>query len=349
MASENGMKLTTTMKDVARRAGVSQPTVSNFINGTGKVSDKTADKIHAAIKELGYVPNALAKALKQKTTNTVGLIIPDIDSGFYAEIAKNIELNLRESGFLTYLCNTFYNDELERLYTSTLLQQNVAGIILGYGLVEQSMYHEILKMNIPLVIIDGSSELDTLSIPSVEIDNTKGSMLAVDHLYRVGARKICFASEPLSHRALKLRFNGFKTAMEKYGYPIEDEIIFIENVEYNKIEMGYNLGARIMLNGTIDAIYASSDTLAIGIMQRLREYEVKIPDDMVIIGYDDIPISKLVTPSLTTIMQPKYQMAEKGADILVKMIKNEEIANKDYLLEPSLIIRQSTMKKPRKE
>ena len=315
MTSENGMKSPPTMKDVARRAGVSQPTVSNYINGTGKVSENTADNIRAAIKELGYIPNALAKALKQKTSNTVGLIIPDIDSGFYAEIAKNIELNLRESGFLTYFCNTFYNDELERLYSSALMQQNVAGIILGYGLVDQSIYQQILNMNIPLVIIDGRPEVDAITIPSVEIDNTKGSMLAVEHLYRVGARKICFASEPLSHRALKLRFDGFRTAMEKYGYLMDEDVVFIENVEYNKIEMGYNLGARIMLNSSIDAIYASSDTLAIGIMQRLREYDVKIPDDMVIIGYDDIPISKLVTPSLTTIMQPKYQMAEKGAEI----------------------------------
>ncbi|MCL6087364.1 MAG: LacI family transcriptional regulator [Actinobacteria bacterium] len=334
-----------TMKDVAKLAGVSQPTVSHFINGTAPVSHTVAEKMQKAIKELGYMPNALARNLKQERTNTIGLIIPDIDNGYYTEITKNVEKNLREHGFITFLCNTFYDERLEKLYINSLIQQKVAGIVIGYGLIGKKAYEDVCKFEIPAILMDDKVEDDELNIPSVEVNNFTGSKLAVEHLYNIGAKKICYASEPLFNRTSNLRFEGFKKAMKEFGYGENDSFICIENNQYNKIEMGYNIGAQILLNNNIDAVFASSDQLAFGIIQRLKEHNVSIPDEIAIVGYDDIQLSKLVTPMLTTVSQPKYFMAKKGVEILLKMINGEPLTKKLFLLEPSLIIRESTMMK----
>ena len=336
------------MKDVAKLAGVSQPTVSYVINETASVSHEVAEKVKKAIKELGYLPNALARDLKRKKTNNVGLIIPDVENGYYAEITKGIEKTLRERGFITFLSNTSYDVELERLYIKALIQKKVAGIVLGYGLIDKRAYEEIYEFEIPAVLLDDKLEFNGMRIPSVEVNNITGSMLAVEHLYNIGAKKICYAGEPLFNRTGNLRFEGFQNAMQKFGYGEDDKVLFIENNQYNKLEMGYNIGAQILLNGTIDAVFASSDNLAFGIIQRLKEHNVSIPDEIAIIGYDDIQLSKLVTPSLTTVSQPKYLMAKKGVEMLLKMINGEPLKEKECMMEPSLIIRESTMRKVKK-
>jgi LacI family transcriptional regulator len=339
------MKRHVTMKDVAKLAGVSQPTVSNVINGTSQVTDEVFEKVQKAIRELGYVPNALAKSLKQNKTNTVGMLIPDIENGYYSEIAKEVEQTLRENGYFTFLCNTFYKPELEKLYINTLIQNNVSGIIMCYGLVDKSVFADIANFDIPLVCIDDRTTAGKKKIPSVEINNVHGSKLAVEHLYSIGARRICFASEPLYNTALESRHAGFVTALNEYGMDSQHLIEFIEKSEYGKIDMGYNLGAKILLNMEIDAVFASNDYLAIGIMKRLADHGVKIPDDIVIMGYDDVLVSKLVVPSLTTISQPKRLMAKRGTQKLITIMKGNEVKDMEISMEPTLIIRDSTMKK----
>ena len=334
-----------TMKDVAKLAGVTQATVSYVVNKTASVSPEVVSRVQNAIKELGYVTNELAKGLKKSKSNVIGVMIPDIDAGYYSEIVKGAEKNLRKNGYMTFLCNTFYERELENKYLSTLIQYNVAGIIIGYGFVDVNAYTTILNLNIPVVAIDDRPEVEGKTIFSFENNNICGGRLAVEHLYNIGAKRICFASEPLFNKALSMRFEGYKAAMQQYGYTVNEELIFIEEKQSNKIEMGYSLGAKILLNRNIDAVFASSDDLAIGIIKRLKEHDVEIPNDIAIIGYDDVALSRLINPSLTTISQPKYKMAEEAADLLVKLMKGEDVDKKEYLLEPSLVIRESTMKK----
>ncbi len=337
------------MKSVAKLAGVSQPTVSHFLNKTAPISYKVAEKVQKAIKELGYIPNALARNLRLEKTNTIGLIIPDIDNGYYTEITKNVEKNLREHGFITFLCNTFYDERLEKIYINSLIQQKVAGIVIGYGLINKKAYEDVCKLGTPVILMDDKVEAKGLNIPSVEVNNFTGSMLAVEHFYNIGAKKICYASEPLFNRTSNLRFEGFLEAMQKFGYRENNRVLCIENNQYDKIEMGYNIGAQILLNGVTDAVFASSDQLAFGIIQRLKEHNVSIPNEIAIIGYDDIQLSKLITPTLTTVSQPKDLMAKKSVEILLMIINGEPPTEKMFIMEPSLIIRESTMKRPKIE
>lgn len=333
-----------TMKDVAKLAGVTQPTVSNVINGTQFVSAEVKRKVLDAIQQLNYVPNALAKGLKQSKTNTVGLLVPDIGSGFYSEIAKGVEQHLRASNYITFLCNTFYNPELEKVYLNAFVQQNVAGIVVAYPLIDKNIYADFINYRIPLVVIDDKVEDDHFTIPSVEINNTNGSLYAVEHLYRAGAKTICFASEPLFSRALVKRFEGFKSAMDQYGLKIDEQLIFIENNQYDKMKMGGRIGAQIMMLDGVDAVFASSDNVAFGIVKQFQEYGMRIPDDIIVVGYDDVPLCELISPTLTTVSQPKYEMAQKGSEMLVRLMNNEPLDSSEIVLEPSLIIRQSSLR-----
>jgi len=333
-----------TMNDVAKLAGVSQATVSNVINNKNIVSDYAIKKVYDSIRKLEYVPDAIAKSLKQKTSDVIGLIVPDIESGFYSEIAKIVEGYLQSNNFLTYLCNTFYDPILENKLIMNLRGHNVAGIIICYGLINQNIYDQLAFSNIPCVVMDDKVYSEIGSISSIEVDNIKGSKLAINYLHKIGAKKISFASEPLVTKTLKNRFQGFKIAMGENNYPLSDDLIFIENIEYDKLEMGHNLAEKILLEKDIDAIFASSDSLAIGIIKRLQEKNIGIPDDVLIIGFDNIKLSKLFSPSLTTIAQPLHTMATKSAEIILKKIKGET-KNEDklhFILDPSIIIRQST-------
>lgn len=335
-----------TMKDVARMAGVTQPTVSHVLNRTAPISDEVACRVRQAVKELGYRPNANARSLKTKKTNMVGLLIPNISNGYYADIVQTVEEELREEGLLLFLCNTFHEGVLEKKYTDTLIEQNVRGIIIGYGLADESCYASVIDNEIPTVTLDSKIVSSKKEIPSVEINNETGARAAADHLFHIGAKNMCFISEPLFNRALKKRYIGFKERLDELGVPFNQELCFLETMEYDKIEMGYNLGAHVLMNKQIDAIFASTDQLAYGVIRRLKEGHVRIPEDIAVIGYDDNSLSQLISPELTTIAQPKTEMAARGTQMLIKMIdaENMEQENLHIVLEPNLIIRESTMR-----
>ena len=334
-----------TMEVVAKKANVSQSTVSHVINKTAPISPAVEKKVNEVIKELNYIPNAAARNLKRNKTNIIGLVIPDVSNGYYTEIIENTETILRENGYITFLCNTLYNTEFEKVYIENLVQQNVAGIIIGYGLINRNLYQYLLDFGVPFVVMDDTEIVENSKILCVKINNTNGSLLAVEHLYNIKSKKICFASEALFNSTSKARYDGFYAAAKQYGYTDHCIVEYISNVQGNRLEIGYNIGAQIYLDGTIDGIFANTDNIAIGITQRLREYNVSIPNDIAIIGYDGISLSALVTPTLTTVVQPHKEMARRGLQMLIKRINGGELENATIELEPTLIIRESTMKK----
>lgn len=336
-----------TMRDVAKAAGVSQPTVSHVLNDTASISPAVREKVLSIIDQMGYTQDAIAKSLKTRKTNVVGLIIPDASIGYYAEIISTVERELRNEGLILFLCNTLYNPDLEEQYIKALLQHNVSGIIVGYGLYNTDSYSDALKNDIPLVTLDDTFMYEENFIPYVRINNDSIASLAANHLYKIGARKIAFVSEPLFNDALKQRYAGFKSSLKELGLEFDESRCFIEHNQYDKIDMGYNLGANIVLDNSIDAAFASSDQLAFGIIKRLKEFNRKTPDEIAIMGCDDAPLAKLISPELTTIAQPKTEMAKIGTHLLIKQINGQKLDynEKGTTLEPSLIIRTSTMKK----
>ena len=334
-----------TMKDVAKLAGVSQPTVSHVINGTASISDSVVKKVNEAIEQLGYIPNAMAKGLKAQKSQIIGILVPDVGIRFYADMVKAIETLLRKRGYMVFLCNTFYSGQLERDYIQTLIQHNVLGVVAAFDLIDDKSFALLKKHNIAMVMLDSRQDND--KCPNVRIDNDMMAHMAVSHLYDVGARVISYCSEPMAVNVLESRFGYFKKAVEEFGLEFDDKRCFIAPNpydDYNKMKMGYNIGANILLYDNIDAVFASSDEFAFGIVSRLKEHGVDIPQEMQIMGCDNDPFSKLISPPLTTIWQPVNKMADIGISMLMKLINGQPIEESSVCLEPNIIIRESTLK-----
>jgi LacI family transcriptional regulator len=338
-----------TMKDVARLAGVSQPTVSHVINGTASISDSVVKRVNEAIEQLGYVPNAMAKGLKTHRSSIIGILVPDVGIRYYGEMVKAVEALLRKRGFMVFLCNTFYSGQLEREYIQTLIQHNVLGVVSGSDFIDERSVSLLKKHSIPVVMLD-SREYNDECI-NVRVDNEMLARMAVSHLYDVGARVISYCSEPLGVAVLEKRYQYFKMAVEEFGLEFDDKRCFIaQNVydDYNKMKMGYNIGANILLYDNIDAVFASSDEFAFGIISRLKEHGIEIPSQIQIMGCDNDPFSKLITPQLTTIWQPINKVADIGVSMLASQINGETVESSSVCLEPNIIIRESTLKIPRR-
>ncbi len=339
-----------TMKDVANKVGVSQPTVSHVINGTAPISDNVKKKVMEAIEELGYVPNAMAKGLKTRKSSIVGLIVPDVSLHYYSSVVKAVERALRVQGYMVFLCNTFYSPELESQYIETLIQHNVIGVLSCSDLLEKKSDKLLEKHRIPLVLID-SGGIENDNVMRISVDNLAIARMAVDHLYEVGARNICYVSEPMGTDVIELRVQAFKQAMEEKGLECAERYCFVAPKQYDnydKMHMGYNIGANIVVNPEIDAVFASSDEFAFGVLSRLKEYGVKIPGDILLMGIDNDELSSMITPSLTSIVQPIKEMAKIGVRMLCEAIREEPIETRNIILEPSILIRESTVKMDRR-
>ena len=333
------------MKDVARLAGVSQPTVSHVINGTASISKGVVKRVHEAIEQLGYVPNALAKGLKTHKSQIIGIIVPDVGIRYYSEMVKSLEVLLRDKGYMVFLCNTFYSAQLERAYVQTLIQHNVLGVIAGFDLTDEAAASMLREHSIPAVTVDSGRASNTDY--RVRVDNEKLARMAVSHLYDVGARRISYCSEPTGVDVLRARYGYFQQALREFGLEYDEGRCFIgqnPHGDYDKMERGYQIGGNILLRDDIDAVFASSDEFAFGIISRLREHGIAIPQQMPILGCDNDPFSTLIDPPLTTVWQPIGSMAETGVSMLSKRIGGETVDEKDVCLEPELIIRESTLK-----
>lgn len=342
------MKKNVTMKDIAKKVGVTQATVSYAFNQSGKISKDLEAEILNVANEMGYVPNANARNLKTRSTNIVGVLVPDISNGYYAELVKEIETFAMKAGYIMFLCNTFFEPELERTYMNAMISQNVAGIIIGYGLMDRDVLDCLKFRDIKVAVIDDrlpQEKLDEITkISAIEIDNIEAAKIAAGHLLGLRKNKICYASEPLFNHSLRRRQKGFCEKMTEEGIPEDEYMLFIEDMQYDHLEMGYNIASKILVENDIDAVFVSSDSLAYGITQKLIQHGKRIPEDILVVGFDDIPLSRYMTPKLTTIAQPKKEMAKFAVGVVLGEEDMNPNRNCKTEIKPHLIVRDSTLR-----
>lgn len=334
---------TPTMNDIARIAGVTQATVSYVINDSEEISEAVRKRVLDAVEQLGYIPNLVARNLKKRATNTIGIIVPDVMNSYYDEMIKYTERITRERGYFTFICNTMHDAEIEDWYIISLIQQKVAGVIIFYGLTNRGCYKKLYKYDVPFVVIDDVISEEEGEAPCVLMNNIKGSFLVVQHFISLGIKNIAYCSEPLYNIALRDRYEGYVRAMKEFGLKINDSQVYIakEENEYEKIQLGYMATKEILSKGKPDGIFASTDHIAFGVIKRLNEIKIKIPQDIAVIGYDNVPFSSVISPTLTTINQPIMTMCIQGTDTLFKSIKRDGEVKKKIVLEPSIVIRES--------
>lgn len=328
-----------TINDIAKIAGVSKGAVSYVLNNKPGVSAEVREKILRIIEEYGYKPNKLAQALAGKKTNFIALIIPDISDVFYAKIIKGVEKTLSKNGYYLNLYGTHANPEKEHQVFEFLNTGFVDGIIVMAYHIEKSFVKWISSSDTPVVFIDYPYDHD---VYSVIVDNEEGGFKATEYLINLGHKKIVFIHGSKDSWDSDLRFKGYLKALEKYNIPFNESLVV--RGDFTR-EGGYKAIKEILDSGEkFTAVFSANDHMALGAMKALKEKGLRIPEDISIIGFDNIEASALSNPPLTTIMQPIYQLGEMSAKILLRLLSGENLDQKRFLLKTQLIERKSCSK-----
>lgn len=331
-----------TIKDIAQIAGVSYSTVSRALTGSHEVSEATRSRILEICKAEGYRVNVLARSLISSKTNVIGLIVPDVSNPFYAEVALGIEIHARSLGYNIMLCNSLHDPvETEKLF-ELLIGHQVDGIILASSHNEASRWVKQYGKTVPIVLLGAASPgADGEAINSVTVDNRAGGHLAAQHLISLGHRSILYFGLRPSSITHKLRFQGFSSAMENAGLQTE----LMESPEdSSSIEHGYALGKQLFSAGCHStAIFAATDSLALGLLEAANEFGLHIPDDISLLGFDNIVYTSLPNITLSTVDQRMKTLAQSAINLLVDLIaapQQDEYTHR--LIRPSLVVRTST-------
>ncbi len=329
-----------TIKDVANLAGVHPSTVSRVINNDSRISEKTKNKVLLIIKKLGYTPNAIARGLKTKRTNTLGMLIPDITNPFFAEIARGVEDAANKNNFNVILCNTDDKLKKERTYLEILRGKRVDGLILGTAHIRDKSILELEKKKFPYILV--SRNIEGLDKNCVIVDDVAGGIIVTEYLIKLGHRRIAHITGPLKTRSALNRLKGYKLALKKYEIEYRDELAGQGDF---RIKGGYQVMKRFLkLPEPPTAIFAANDLLALGAIQVILKKKYHIPEDFCIIGFDDIRLASFVYPPLTTIRQPMLEMGAIAVKMLLKIIEEGEFNQRKIVLKPKLIIRESCKK-----
>lgn len=325
------------IKDVAKEAGVSIATVSRVLNDVDVVNEETKKKVLEAINKLGYRPNIVARSLKTQKTSTIGIIIPDISSQFYPEIVRGAEDVANIYNYNIMLCNTDLDTEKEMEYLKVLKEKMVDGVLYMSNSLEDSIVNLIKQLQIPMVLVETTSKDG--NIPSVTIDNEQAALDAVNYLIKKGNKKIAYiGTHEDAANASALRYTGYKTALKQNKIKLDEKIVHFGGL---KVSDGYNGINAILEKESIDSVFCSSDEIAMGAINALRDSNIKVPDQVDVIGFDNIYSASVFYPKLTTIGLPMYDMGSVGMRMLIKIINKKEVDKENYVLDHELIERDS--------
>lgn len=334
-------KLRKTIRDVAAEAGVSTTAVSLVLNGKcDNISEKTRKQILEAVEKLNYRPNHIAMSMVTKTTHTIGLVLPDISNIYFSELSKLIEQCCYENGYNVLYGNT--NDTAQRDvdYINIFLDRNVDAIIaiLSNSIDEhlQDIQKIIANTDTPIIIVDRVPETDLAT--TVIVNQKLGGYLATSHLINLGHRAIGCITGPKDVYSSIERLRGYKEALQEADIPVQENMIFEGNFhrESGMQALPYLLGSGVT------AIFSFNDMMALGVYKQASYYNISIPDDLSIVGYDDIFISEFITPPLTSVEQPVRKLAEETVKQVMNEINNKNAKKSLFVFEPLLKVRGST-------
>ncbi|MFN8489501.1 MAG: LacI family DNA-binding transcriptional regulator [Caldilineaceae bacterium] len=331
---------TVTMHDVAHRAGVSKTTVSHVLNGTRFVEEETVARVRQAMRELGYRPNLLARSLRRQETKTIALITPDNANVYWAEFARVVEGAGFAAGYTVFLCNSGWSLERERKYIQTLLERQIDGIILAAKSPHAEVLQDIVAANIPVVVINNVPIAPLVS--AVKVDDFRGGYLAGEYLASLGHRAVgCIATREEFHA--RMRVDGFCCAFSELSSAPASIVIAEGDFSYASGETG--VFTLFQQQPDLTAIFAVNDNMALGAYKALHRLKRCVPEDVSVIGYDNIVYSTAITPELTTIAQPIPELGETAFTLLLNKIDDPTSPPETVVLQPSLIERASCHQK----
>ncbi|MHB1275143.1 MAG: LacI family DNA-binding transcriptional regulator [Candidatus Humimicrobiaceae bacterium] len=329
-----------TIKDIAKLTGFSIATISRVINNKGIFYSKdTYEKIISAAKSLNYYPDAIARGLKTKKTYNIAFLVPKT-AEFYSEIFLGIQDGANLSGYSVAMYSSKFDAKQEKRNIEVILSNRLDGMIIATSLLDQKNFESISMAGIPVVTIE--KFLKNIEVPSITIKNREISKKAVEYLISLGHKKIGFISEPLNIGKIESRLLGYKDALADAGISYDDSLVFINECLAEEVfDVCYDYVKSIFLKRIdLSAIFTSTDVIAISAIKALSDLGYKIPQDISIIGFDGLEITKYTNPSLTTVIQPRYEMGREAMQLLLNIINGKSVSNID--LKAKLEIRNST-------
>lgn len=326
------------MREVAERAGVSVTTVSHVINNSRPVNPQTRDRVEEAMQALGYQPNVLARSLRRGVTHTIGIILPDSTNPYFAEVVRGIEDTSFDQGYSVILCNSDNDLDKEHHYTNVLVEKQVDGIIFVAAGLSSENINTLQTRGVPLVLVD--RQVPDVRVDNVLADNYHGGWLAANHLIELDHHIIACIAGPKGVRLSSERINGYRQALKSSEINMHAQWIVEGDFQY---QSGY-LGAEVLFNQQPfpTAIFACNDLMAIGAYRYAHENNLKVPEQLSIVGFDDVRLAAYTNPPLTTIRQSKHVMGARAAELLMERIANQDLEPRQEILETNLVIRGST-------
>jgi DNA-binding LacI/PurR family transcriptional regulator len=329
-----------TSHDVAKQAGVSVATVSRVLNASPHVSPNARRKVLRAVKALNFQPNRTAQRLRAKQSKVIGLIISDIQNPFFTSVVRGIEDVAYANGYSVVLCNSDEDPAKEKLYINVMRAETVAGVILASTTESNPLVGELLDHRIPVIAMD--RRIKNRSIDSVLVSNLRGARAAVIHLIKQGHRRIGFIGMPLTRTPGKERLAGYENALREHGLAVSRQFVRIADAK----QLGGHDATLELLSrqSNITALFVANNLMTLGALNAIRERGLKIPDDISLVGFDDMPWAALLQPPLTVVAQPTYELGKQAAELLLERLQKPDKPVTNVQLETTLIVRGSSGK-----
>ena len=326
-----------TIYDVARLAGVSTATVSRALNGTGQVAEPKRLAVDAAVAQLEYRPNTIARSLVTRSTQTIALLLPDITNPFYAELVSAIQELTLERDYTMLLCTTGFDPEQEARYLRLLRAKHVDGALVDGLLLSPERIADFLEDGFPIVCLD--RDIDSREVPRVQVDNRMGARLATEHLLALGHTRIAHIMGAPA-RISEERLLGYQGALAAAGIAPDPSLVALGNFT----ETGGHdaMEALLAADTGLSALFAANDLSAIGAMNAIIASGRSVPGDVSVVGFDDLGLARYISPPLTTIRQPAAEIARHSTELLLGLIEGRKPGKLHHLFPPELIVRSST-------
>lgn len=333
----------TTLKNIAQATGLSTTTISLVLNDKPHhISKKKCQLVKDLAVKMNYRPNRLAVGLIKKQSKNIGLIVPDISNAFFAEMTKGVEDIVRSNKYNLLLCNSNSKNSLELECINMLADSSVDGIIItmspeSYGEKEQLSLAALKNLGLHAVIVDSFNEIDQFS--TVSIDNFQAACTAVEYLISLGHKRIACITGPIGPKTTENRLNGYKASLKKHNIIYDESMVYYGDYHY---QSGYD-AVSVLLANKPTAIFCLNDLMAYGAIKALKKQRINVPDDISIIGFDNIFFSQMIEVPLSTVSQPIYEMGKKAAQVLIDELTTKQ-KTQHIIFDPTLKIRQSTKK-----
>ncbi len=326
-----------TMKDVAQRAGVSVATVSRVLNNHARVDPTLRERVLKAMETLQYRPNRVAQRLRAGAGGVIGLIISDIENPFFVSVVRGVEDMAYEHGISVVLCNSDENPTKQQMYIGVMKAEDVAGLIITPNAETDDSIGSLVNSKMAVVFMD--RRVQGVDVDSVTVDSASGTRDAVQHLIKLGHRRIGMVSGTSLISTGRERYEAFLSALNEAGIRSEPELIRPGRFS---LQSGYQLTLELLaLPKSPTAIFAANNMLALGTLQALHERGVRVPEEIAVVGFDDLPWASALWPPLTTVAQPTYQLGHEAARLLLRRIASPDAPLESVILKTELMIRRS--------